>query len=162
MSPQKETVLPVRDCVRAVNLQEAHLGHVYHIGGEGREEYLWCTGFAWSPLTREELISICEAAVVPQDKWSNRDTPEAQRSLGKCWVYLKAGCKFWVITEKDPKDPNDRCVTDNETIWVRIQHETFNSFEIAEPEDGDKYEEKELFYLPTRQRLKRANRGDWY
>ncbi len=45
---------------------------------------------------REDLIAICERAIVPFARWSgrNRDTADAQRQLGECWALLKAGCPF--------------------------------------------------------------------
>ena len=49
--------------------------------------------------TREDLIAICELAVVPHDRWSDRDTPGAQEGVGKAWAFLKAGCAFRVLTE---------------------------------------------------------------
>lgn len=32
--------------------------------------------------TREELISICERAIVPQSKWWDRDSEQAQAGVG--------------------------------------------------------------------------------
>lgn len=49
-------------------------------------------------LTREDLIAICERAIVPQDHWRNRDSASAQLGVGAALVLLKAGCKFVVLT----------------------------------------------------------------
>lgn len=100
--------------------------------------------------TREELLSICEDAFVPQKKWSNRDSAEAQKQLGWCYAWLKAGCEFEILTK-------DTLGTDESTIWVEITAQGFMYFE-----SGEGCEDKESFYLPTRQRLEERKGGDWY
>jgi hypothetical protein len=108
-------------------------------------------------LTREELISICEAAIVPYEKWHNRDSPHSQERVGVCWALLRAGCEFRILTH--PAHQGDGCVTDADTIWLEITHATFMSIECGRDEEPW---EDETFYLPTRKRLADRAGRDWY
>lgn len=99
---------------------------------------------------RQDLIRLCEDAVVPHKKWGNRDTSDAHRQLGEAWALLKAGCKFEISTKGDLK-------TDAETVWVKIFFTGFSGFEAGVEEN-----ESETFYLPTRKRIKDNSREDWY
>ena len=105
--------------------------------------------------TREDLIKICEQAFVPEDKWHDRDSENAQCKLGECYSLLKAGCDFEVIYE------DEVCGTDEYTIWLYIYSKGFMWFEDW-GEDRDSSKEKHLYYLPTQKRLDEANGGDWY
>ncbi|WP_436702452.1 hypothetical protein [Nocardioides sp. BYT-33-1] len=100
--------------------------------------------------TREDLIAICERAVVPHDRWGDRDTPGAQEGVGKAWAFLKAGCTFRVSTE------GKYCVTDDRTIWIEIDHDDFGTRDWGGPG------ETETFYLPTPARLDATAGRDWY
>ncbi len=100
--------------------------------------------------TREELLSICEKSFVPQNLWGDRDSAEAQKQLGQCYVWLKDGCDFKILT----KTNNKNFITDDQTIWVEIQAKGFEHFDYQGGMDT------ETFYLPTERRLKR--KGDWY
>jgi hypothetical protein len=102
--------------------------------------------------TREDLIAICEKAIVPVSKWSNRDTPQSQEGIGKVWVLLKTGCPFTVIYEED----SPGVITNERTIWLRITSPVFSTFDSGRPE----YEE--LFYLPTLTRIEACSGEDWY
>ena len=106
--------------------------------------------------TREELIAICEQAIVPQDNWSDRDSQSAQSGVGKCWALLKAGCDFQVTYEVagDWKG----CVTDDRTIWLHVYSQGFNYYEYGL--EGNL--EQDHFYLPTLQRLEDRKGNDWY
>lgn len=107
--------------------------------------------------TREELIDICERAIVPLSEWSNRDTSHSQRSVGECWALLKAGCDFHVRTPENMKGtPDDPCVTDDRTIWLAI---TFPSFATFDQGAGPACE---IYYLPTPKRLQENSGTDWY
>lgn len=99
--------------------------------------------------TREKLISICERAIVPEDKWMNRDSASSQKQLGECYAWLKAGCNFEVLEKGNLK-------TDDNTVWVLISVKGFCWFE-----EGYELDE-ETFYLPTEKRLKKNEGGDWY
>ena len=103
-----------------------------------------------SSYTRDELVAICERAVVPHEQWSDRDTASAQEGVGKAWAFLRAGCDFHVITE------GDICVTDDRTIWVEITHDNFGVIDWGGPQ------ETETFYLPTSARLDATAGRDWY
>ena len=87
--------------------------------------------------------------------WENRDTPEAQRKTGECWALLKGGCKFKILTK--PEDDYACCITDENTIWLDIEHHYFQSME-----DEDIKKNIETYYLPTEKRLKIAKGKDWY
>jgi len=97
--------------------------------------------------TREELIAICEAAIVPMKHWYDRDSASAQRQVGDCWVLLRADVPFRI--EKD---------TDHRTIWV--EHYDIEGFQYVEL--GKDFKETELSYLPTPKRLEEAAGKDWY
>jgi hypothetical protein len=99
--------------------------------------------------TREELIAICEKAIVPEKHWLDRDSYSSQKQVGECWALLKAGCKFKILTEGN-------LITDDQTIWVETEADGFEAFEYG----GTEYRERETHYLPTEKRLKR--KGDWY
>lgn len=103
-----------------------------------------------SDWTRDDLISICERAIVPHGKWRDRDTCSAQEGVGKAWAFLRAGCDFTVITE------GDVCVTDDRTIWIEITHDDFGVIDYDGPQAED------TFYLPTPARLDEADGRDWY
>lgn len=111
--------------------------------------------------TRAELVKICEAAFVPQSKWSNRDSASSQISLGSCYALLKAGCEFEVQYTKDKSG----CNTDENTIWLQFWVKDFQWFEYG----SDSFEDKRgnqtpdyHFYLPTSERLKETKGRDWY
>lgn len=117
-----------------------------------------CLGHEVNPpvradYTREELIAICERAVVPMGKWRNRDSPSAHENLGLCAVMLKAGAPFTI----HPPQPGGGCHTDARTIWLTVSWHGFNDFEF-----GTKFGESEMFYLPTPARLDETAGRDWY
>lgn len=101
--------------------------------------------------TREDLITICEQAVVPESKWLDRDSHRSQCKVGEAWALLKAGCDFKVLY-------SGVCATDDKTIWIEIYAEDFNRFEWGR--EVDKWEE--TYYLPTRKRLEARPGQDWY
>lgn len=100
--------------------------------------------------TREELIKICEKAIVQEKDWANRDTESSQCKVGECWALLKAGCDFEVIYE------DDLCATDETTIWLYVYSKGFGCFDYG----GEK--ENHHYYLPTEKCLEEANGKDWY
>jgi len=51
--------------------------------------------------TREELIALCEAALVPESEWRNRDSAGAQRQIGEAWALLRAGCPYRILPGTD-------------------------------------------------------------
>ena len=104
--------------------------------------------------TRADLIEICERAIVPHDKWTDRDTPRSQTRVGEAWALLKAGCDFDVTYK--PRYERDGCVTDDQTIWLEITHDDFGTFDWGGPQ------EVETFYLPTPKRIDAHEGRDWY
>ena len=107
--------------------------------------------------TREDLLKICEQAFVPESKWHDRDSENAQCKLGECYALLKAGCDFEVTY----KDEDSMCVTDENTIWLYVYSKGFFWFEFY-GEDRDDYKEKHHYYLPTQKRLDETKDEDWY
>lgn len=105
---------------------------------------------------RQHLIDLCERGVVPQEHWSNRDTPGAQEQLGRAWVLLSAGCDFTIDTSGDDFGGS--------TIWVRITHRTFTSFDgcLDDHACRESHDDDDLFYLPTDKGLRAAAGRDWY
>lgn len=101
---------------------------------------------------REELIEVCERAFVREAEWSDRDSARAQMQLGQAYALLKAGCNYFITK------------IERGTIWVTITYKGFNWFEgsLDGPDHRDELKDDESFYLPTVERLDRANGGDWY
>lgn len=104
--------------------------------------------------TRDELIDICERAVVPVGRWRDRDSAHSQEKVGMAWALLKAGADFKV--RETGADEHDRCVTDERTIWLDITYPGFAKFDWG----GD--DERLLVYLPTPARLEERSGHDWY
>ncbi|MCK4527992.1 hypothetical protein KAW18_11540 [candidate division WOR-3 bacterium] len=99
--------------------------------------------------TRDELITLCERALVAKGKWMDRDTYDSQVGIATTWMLLKTGHDFIIMTDGS-------CATDDYTIWVRFYGICdFSSFEGGEAND-------ELFYIPTQSRLDDADGYDWY
>lgn len=109
--------------------------------------------------SRDELVAICERAVVAVDKWQNRDSASAQDGVGRAWVLLKAGCDF-TIRPVQPAGTKSGCFTDASTIWIDIDWPGFQAFEYGRTDRH--YWEDDTFYLPTPERLDRSNGEDWY
>jgi hypothetical protein len=122
---------------------------------------------------REELISICENAVVSFQDWNDRDSYSAQVQLSDIYHMLKCGFKY-------------QTQIDNETIWINFidiseedkkNYRTKNySLNIDSREDYlEEYGyDSEMFdafgislehpqgYIPTREKLNKMNGKDWY
>lgn len=104
--------------------------------------------------SREELIDLCERAVIPEVKWSNRDSASSQMQIGKALQLLKCGCQYEVLFEEGK---NALC-TNDETVWIEVKYDGFKTFEYG---DGAG-KERETFYIPTDKRLKETDGKDWY
>lgn len=100
--------------------------------------------------SRDELIGICDQAIVPQKLWHNRDSCAAQQQVGRCRALLLAGCEFYI------RKYGDRCVTDDRLIWVEINSKGFEHFDSG----GDL--NCETFYLPTLKAIEESKGRDWY
>lgn len=131
--------------------------------------------------TREELISICENAVVPCEKWEDKDSYSAQVTISTIYNILKAGSIFKVAA------------VENDIIWLDFSGniksiiKNINKFKYnLNIDDLEDYREKvdpktetEIFkgngvqvyddinkyqggYIPTEEKLNEVNGGDWY
>lgn len=102
-------------------------------------------------MTTEELIALCEQAIVPVEHWSDRDTAHSQEKIGMAWALLRAGCEW--RPAGDPADTDD-------TIWIEISYPGFHAFEEGR-HDRETWDDL-LVYIPTSERLDRAAGKDWY
>lgn len=107
--------------------------------------------------TREELIKICEKAIVDVSKWQNRDTPSSQESVGRLWALLKSNCPFKILY-----DTHGLC-TNEQTIWLEVYWPQFSHFDWVgfDLEDITTLH-SESFYIPTLKRLEAYENNDWY
>ena len=114
---------------------------------------------------RQELIEICEAAFVPQSKWSDRDSASSQIKLGTAYALLKAGCKYEIQT-KENSDEGSSCITDDNTIWIQFWVKDFQWFDWLDADEEEYPDGREdhdyHFYLPTKKRLSESQGEDWY
>ena len=99
-------------------------------------------------ISREDLLQICADALVPQEKWHDRDSASAQRQLGECFILLSAGCDYTVREGAQ------------NMLWVHVFYNGFSSFEYGRTDPRNQDDEE--FYVPTRERLDRNKGGDWY
>lgn len=102
-------------------------------------------------MNREDLIALCERAVVPVEDWRDRDSADAQKQVGEALALLRAGAEFSLAS--DPKQTED-------TIWIHCYYPGFNAFEYGRGERANW--ESDLFYIPTAARLDRVGGKDWY
>lgn len=102
--------------------------------------------------TRDDLIDICERAIVLEEHWHDRDSAKAQLDVGQAWALLKAGCDFRQLDGTK----HEYLKTDERTIWIEIDYKGFNVFEMGSEKD------EETFYLPTPERLEQCAGTDWY
>ena len=113
-------------------------------------------------LSREDLIQLCDLAIVPEQRWLNRDSAIAQTQIGQCRQLLLAGCQYTLLTAE-----HDRyCQTSEDTIWIEIAYKGFSAFENVSNWDTEEerfsYYDKETFYIPTMKRLMERFGRDWY
>lgn len=135
-------------------------------------------------MSREELIKLCEDAVVHHTKWQDRDSYSAQRNLQSIYKGLTAGLDFRIVT----KEINPDYHSDESTIIIEFLQpidfdklETGKHLQISSREeyfkDCDPEYESEMFdgtgiefdssytqtYMPTRKRIEEVGIGnDWY
>lgn len=135
-------------------------------------------------MKRDDLIKLCEDAVVHHTKWKNRDSYTAQNSIKSIYEGLTAGLKFRVLTE----EISPTYYSDDRTIIIEfIQPIDFNKLKTAKHleissredyfKDCDPEHDTEMFdgdgidfylhytisYMPTRKRLEDCGAGnDWY
>ncbi len=99
--------------------------------------------------TKEDLLLMCDRALVTQDKWSDRDSHSSQVKVGELRQLLLCGCEFKILIGVGS------CTTDEDTIWIEVKSKGFQYFEVGEWEE-------ETYYLPTEKRLEENKDGDWY
>ena len=123
-------------------------------------------------LERNELISICEDAVVSCTEWTDRDSASAQSNVSELYSRFKAGINFtakiegetiWVQFESPTKEQKDLLLSNYLPIDsvedYREKVDPDYEDEMFEPGMPDVYTDLHG-YLPTRERL--VIDGDWY
>lgn len=135
-------------------------------------------------MNREELIELCQDAVVHHTKWDNRDSYSAQKGIQSIYEGLTAGLDFRIITKEiDPVYHScDRILIIEFLKPIDLnklknaKHLEISSrddyFKDCDPEyegemfDGngiDFYSTYTQTYMPTRMRLEECGAGnDWY
>ena len=135
-------------------------------------------------MTKEELITLCEDAVVHHTKWNNRDSYSAQREIQSIHKGLTAGLDYRIVTKEiDPEYHSDE-----RTIIIEFLQpidldklKTGKHLNISSRDDYwkdcDPDYEGEMFngdgidfessytktYMPTRKRIEECGVGnDWY
>lgn len=128
--------------------------------------------------TREELISICEAAVVHHTKWRDRNSYSAQTEIQSIYEGLTAGLDFEIDGNTDDctiwisfTQPIDLDKLDKNGLYLDISSRD-DYFEDCDPEyetemfDGYGIDFQSSYtrgYMPTRKRLEEVGYGeDWY
>lgn len=126
--------------------------------------------------SREELIAICQDAVVPCEKWRNRDSRCSQVQISDIHALLCVGAEFEIGGD-----------TDDYTIWICFKNLTDEQkakrleYRLAIDSREDYFKkcdpnyESEMFesdgidvnclyevYMPTRERLEQVKGEDWY
>lgn len=104
-------------------------------------------------MNREGLAAHLEASIVPESKWRNRDSSDAQRQLGECLALIKAGCEFKIYRGNGVVHQNNM-----NTLEIHVFFKGFNYFEYG----NEASKEVETFYAPSPESLTSANGGDWY
>lgn len=69
-----------------------------------------------SNYTREDLIELCERAVVPCSEWHDRDSLSAQKNLEEVYSFLKIGCDYKMNNESD------------RTVWIAFSNVTYEQY----------------------------------
>ena len=135
-------------------------------------------------LEREQLIKLCQKAVVHHTKWQDRDSYSAQKNIQSIYKGLTAGLDYRVVTKEIDADYH----SDDETLVIEFLQpidfaklESGLDLEISSREDYfkdcDTEYNSEMFdgegidfyssytqtYMPTEKRLNDVGDGsDWY
>ncbi len=107
---------------------------------------------------RKFLIKHLDDAIVPYEKWRNRDTPAAQEGQARMRMLLKAWCDFKLMSDyrvEVKQDEVDKFLETDEqwTMYISIFYYSF--------EDNWEWHTS---YTPTPKRLAevKAQNRDWY
>ena len=100
-------------------------------------------------FTRDVLLQLCNDAIVQESTWDDRDSSAAHLNIGKCWALLSAGCEYGLEF-------------DREFINIQFRVKDFAWFEHCDDDEPGNENIDYKFYLPTREKLKKANGKDWY
>jgi len=135
-------------------------------------------------MEREDLIQLCERAVVHHTKWRDRDSFIAQKSIQSIYKGLTAGLDFRIVTKEIDPDYH----SDNDTLIIEFLQpidfdklKTAQSLNISSREDYfkdccpdyecemfdgdgiDFYSNYTQSYMPTAEKLNSIEPGsDWY
>lgn len=163
------------------------VGHLYVnllIIKSGNTEWAVSTFRTEPKLTREELIELCELAVVHHTKWDDRDSYLAQKSIQSIYKGLTAELDFRIVTKEISPDYH----SDDDTLIIEFPQpinldklKDGKHLQISSREDYfkdcDPNYESEMFkgegidftsshtssYMPTRKRIEESGIGnDWY
>ena len=130
--------------------------------------------------TREELIRICEDAVVSCSKWHDRDSHMAQMEISDIHSLLCIGCDYVIdkntnentiyitfknITVEQKSNSWKNCLSidsvEDYFNWYRNEYGEDCTSEMFEGHGIDLNSNYWGGYMPTRKRLEEANGGDW-
>jgi hypothetical protein len=124
-------------------------------------------------MTKDKLISLCERAVVPCEKWSDRDSAIAQNHIQEIHARLSADIPFSCSFENDTifvsfKEPTEEQI---KNISLGLSVDTVSDYRERVSDDPDDEMFEPFFYssdciyrgfLPTEERLNEVNGSDWY
>jgi len=126
--------------------------------------------------TKEELISLCERAVVPCEEWQDRDSAIAQSNVYDIYERLVCDIPYTLRVEEstiwiDFEKPDEEGLKRLHSPHMVLNIESVEDYrEKVDPEYEDEmfepypisYEEQDSGYLPTEKRLSEGNSEDWY
>lgn len=134
-------------------------------------------------MDRDELIKLCQDAVVHHSKWCDRDSYSAQRGIQSIYRGLTAGLEFKILTKDISPDyySNDRTIiiefiqpidfkklANGEYLEISSIEEYFEECDpehFTEMFNGSGIDFHSSFtcsYMPTRERLIACDGLDWY
>lgn len=124
-------------------------------------------------ITREELIEICEASIVPYTEWNNRDSYVSQLNVNQCYGLLMANAEYEVkfdyknilvnfinLTPDIINESNNYNLNYDDVYLYKEENPDSEMFEYYDYVDIDQTEKS--CYLPTRKRLEETEGSDWY
>lgn len=124
-------------------------------------------------MNREELISICNDAIVPWNEWNDRDSFVCQQNVNQCHQLLKAGAEFNFSVNKDSISINFFNLNEEiikNSFSFSLDYDDISLFKEENPDSEifeyynsvDYSDTEKSCYLPTRELLIKRNGSDWY